>query len=1530
MAEGSGGTARDTCSRCRRPFQFLERKLHQKYNCTTEELSAICFEQESNAINDGLCKMCERDQYNNLLQRVEGVGFSIEKERNGIRNEMHKEFEKIYQSLKNRKDVLLKELEFIDQQYLIAIGEVQKIFEEKINALDSALQNEVEPKHEFLSAYCNEQQITENLKNLDQAKCMIEMLESRIDLRFQIQPGPLITALATLGKIELGTEKFLTSRTENILFNAVFEKIIKQSCQPREGQNLESYKNESSAIKVDSVMDCNVNGPTMVVSRLSNGPVLEEKSLLHNQSRLCLARDTDVEGIFEDNKPSIICDNDLKFLRPVLKRQKQTFHRKHVSDLGFGCHAGFQGLVSVSHVINPCHFYVQKSSEKQKAALLAAEADNLYRSMDMQNCPAAVLELDERIIVKSNIFHAWCRGTITELVPSGEKEEKFNNSTSYQITDLAVIQVFLLDFGHTEILLLPGVDSPVKKLEDGVHVCAHVSDFSLCVRKLNPQLKGPLNNTAPLAIKCSLKDIVPANPSNIWNVEARNEFTRIVDNKAVQMIVLGEEGDRLLVDLQKPPLDKMENDVPVSLRDALVFLELARFVNECSVPTSNLETNQLSMRYYPPVIPPFLKEIQIMVTHINSPLDFYIQLIDNVDLLILTRNMYELYTGKDVSLEILCPVVGQACAALFDDGGWYRCQINGLPGHKEVDVKYVDYGNTARIPVSKIRKLKGDFLTLPVQALQCRLSNVEPANTAEGWNDCVKERFKHLTLNKCMWCITCESLGNILSVYLLDSSMQVNGTKPCINNILVEENLASFTQNCSTDIVVEHNNRAPNFKQIYESKELDVCQDVVKSQLFKGMDLLMEGQSKNVSDLDQHVDVKVTFVASPSSIFVQTLVSQRLLKDLQEEMKDVYSSSEHDRVEWEEDRDCALLVSETKEWRRGKITKVISDKVVEVFCYDFGNKEIVNSCKLRQLKEEFQFEPLALECCLSSIRPTGGSLKWAATSCDFLEDILIGSSVLIKIEESSSKSPLQVKLYTKDEIGQFVNIARYLIKKGLALPQKISPAPDYRNVRNELKQNNRHESLGQAPEIVEYLAPSHEDCPSRKVYKPPVVPNMNTFNVEVTGVGDDGVIYGMLVSLKAQFTMLTSAIQTTIKVLPFLKPYCYSKDEGCIVKGSDTLWYRGRILEVLGGSVKVHYVDRGYAETIPQCHVYPVLVYPDIPELCLPFQLYGVTPVGNKWQEDAIHTLRELLVHRILEVEIKVPSENRTPMLLVDLRLDGMSVSYFMIHHNHAVQTKKAALTLKKDSCGLSNEETISEENWDLTLEGLLSSQFETVMLLEYDYPLLPLPGKVFPVTVKHLETPNQVFVSLGVWKDFGPDSDTDDSGINYESEDDLEQSLRELNPNAEALPLLTDFRSEMPCLAEYSDGRWYRAKVLSVDKLHPLMILVQHVDFGSTALLQHTRLRQIPAHLVKHPARAIKVKLAGFKPPAIMNEMNRLTYSPEWSMEALRTVVDMVQGNQLTAFLVSLHPEVSVFLYKEGSLIHLPLVERGLADLDM
>lgn len=43
--------------------------------------------------------------------------------------------------------------------------------------------------------------------------------------------------------------------------------------------------------------------------------------------------------------------------------------------------------------------------------------------------------------------------------------------------------------------------------------------------------------------------------------------------------------------------------------------------------------------------------------------------------------------------------------------------FKGLPGHREVEVKYVDFGNTAKITLKDMRKIKNEFLDPPEKVI---------------------------------------------------------------------------------------------------------------------------------------------------------------------------------------------------------------------------------------------------------------------------------------------------------------------------------------------------------------------------------------------------------------------------------------------------------------------------------------------------------------------------------------------------------------------------------------------------------------------------------------------------------------------------------------------------------------------------------------------------------------------------------------------------------------------------------------------
>uniref|UniRef100_A0A8D2D0F5 RING finger protein 17 n=1 Tax=Sciurus vulgaris TaxID=55149 RepID=A0A8D2D0F5_SCIVU len=624
-----------------------------------------------------------------------------------------------------------------------------------------------------------------------------------------------------------------------------------------------------------------------------------------------------------------------------------------------------------------------------------------------------------------------------------------------------------------------------------------------------------------------------------------------------------------------------------------------------------------------------------------------------------------------------------------------------------------------------------------------------------------------------------------------------------------------------------------------------------------------------------------------------------------------YENKEWEPIKWENDMHCAVKVPDKNQWRRGQIIRMVTDTLVEVLLYDVGVELVVNISCLRELQENLKtMGRLSLECSLVDIRPTGGSDKWTATACDCLSLYLTGAIATITLQVGSGESnttwPLPVKIFCRDEKGERVDVSKYLIKKGLALRE-----------RRINKSNNNHSSekslqipLGQEDLIVttKHIKINFEKKATNIInehkvsefkeqisepraigcYKPPVIPNTKVFEAVVSCIGDDGTIFVIPKLSEFELVKMMNEIQSNLKYLGLLEPYFWKKGEPCAVRGSDTMWYRGKVMEVVGGTIRVQYLDHGFSEKIPQCHLYPILLYPDTPQFCIPCQLYHTIPVGNVWQPDAIELLQELLSKREVDVHIMKPTD----------------------------YNKK-----------------YEEERWEIKFEELLLSETETPILPPYLSSSLPPPEELYAVQVKHVVSPNEVFICLDSVENRSQcnRSNTDDSGISWESESErLEEALQRFNKNVETFPPLTDFRTEMPCLAEYADGLWYRAKIVSIKEFNPLSVLVQFVDYGSTEKLTVKRLRQIPLHLMQYPARAIKVLLAGFKPPVRDSGKTRIPYCPKWSMEALWAMIDCLQGKQLYASSMAQAPEQIVTLYEDEQYpVHMSLVEMGLADRD-
>ncbi|XP_042317049.1 RING finger protein 17 isoform X2 [Sceloporus undulatus] len=1441
-------------------------------------------------------------------------------------------------SLNSRKRKLEAELVMNTDYYVTDVHGVQVSIKEKKSILDGAIKiaRELKSASNLKSCHSLNQILCKLNMTIEEEILKLDNLKKREFPCFYMDWDEITHVLENMGAVSCDVPN-----------------VHHLGSNPLKVTNIGKEFNNSAVTQVDVKCQAFVDD-TCAVPSLQKSDMCPEGSYTGFQERALLSiqkcgnafpetassPDVIIEEIIEDDQENC----------PEGAHRKMSFPKKLTP---FGPKAESPELVVVSYVLNPCHFYVRKVSQKKTAVRLEKILKQFcsYKS----SSPSDVLELGTKIFVESKQHRTWCRAEIIELLPlQNTNEGKPCGPTKYKICDIAMMKVFLTDFGHPEALVVSRVpDEVAVNIEQVTLEYTVIEDLCLVVRKPDLFTDAQLNDINKLALQCSLKDIVPRHSTEGWEKRARTEFLRMVNNKAVLMKVFREEGGVLIVDLMKPAASKISSDMPVSLRDALVFLDLARFRYELSDRCENTEP----LQYCLPMIPQENSSFPVVVSYINNPGDFYIQEVERgPEFAAFLSKIVEVYKCEDeVGLEILCPIQGQACVAKFDDGVWYRAQVVGLPGHQEVEVKYVDFGNTAKIKMNEMRKIKDEFLALPAKAIKCKLAHIAPCKGSDEWSRKSKDRFEELTEDKSVFCVVNEkSQDNVLVVELYDS-MNVYPEVSCsVNSILVKEDLASYIEGIKVSTKSHNEIWDPSFEEICKTKKTRLtCGNQDLSQ-FADVELVC----------NKELQVRINHVISPSRIFVHFMSLEPILESLQERMTDTYLKSKSETITWTVDMHCAAYIEDLNQWQRGQISRIVSENSVEVFLIDLGAIKNVESKDLRELKHDLKTpKPLAVECSLTDIRPAGGTEHWTATACDALRNHLTGNVVTLIIQEINS-SPLPVKIRNKDE-RMCADISEYMIKKGLALRGERRLKADASTPSSSIpcempfEQNNTDANnlLAEAespamsfePEkgtnfLPETESPAMSSEPEKgtnssvskeedaegsmaqpmvvETYKPPAIPSVNHFSAIISCISDNGTIYVTPQSEEIKLTKLMSDIQSNFKSLGLLEPYSWKVGEACVVRAADTLWYRGEVREIGHGIIRVQYVDYGYIERIPQCHLYPTVLYADIPPFAIPCHLYKVVPIGGVWQQDAVELLRELLTKRIVEIHIMEHSESLSGKVCIKLHFDGMSLSHFMAYHKHCIN-EDADDSMPKLEITNGDEEQL-EENCEISYEDLMLPELDTPPLPLYTAPVLPVLGELVPVKVTHVILPNEVFISLVQSGSVNKHNNEENRGF-FEN---VDEALSHYNQNIESIPFLTDFRKDMPCLAKYSDELWYRAKLLNISEFQPLSILVQFVDYGSTETLPTSRLRQLPSQLMQYPAQAFKVLLAGFKSALCDPEAERIPYSPNWNIEALWAALDCFKGKNLSASSVTHTPEHTVFLYEDGHLFHMKLVEMGFAEL--
>lgn len=139
-------------------------------------------------------------------------------------------------------------------------------------------------------------------------------------------------------------------------------------------------------------------------------------------------------------------------------------------------------------------------------------------------------------------------------------------------------------------------------------------------------------------------------------------------------------------------------------------------------------------------------EFEAIVSVGESPDDFWCQWkkSSTIELPLLMDQIHDRYQSETATSQDQIELeVGKLCAAQYTDNGWYRAVILEVV-EDSAKVCFFDYGNIELVEKSKIRSIQDDLMSLPQQAVACKLAGVEPI--FGSWEEESCNRFQELVV----------------------------------------------------------------------------------------------------------------------------------------------------------------------------------------------------------------------------------------------------------------------------------------------------------------------------------------------------------------------------------------------------------------------------------------------------------------------------------------------------------------------------------------------------------------------------------------------------------------------------------------------------------------------------------------------------------------------------------------------------------------------------------------------------------------
>uniref|UniRef100_A0A8C0BQ42 Tudor domain containing 6 n=1 Tax=Buteo japonicus TaxID=224669 RepID=A0A8C0BQ42_9AVES len=394
-------------------------------------------------------------------------------------------------------------------------------------------------------------------------------------------------------------------------------------------------------------------------------------------------------------------------------------------------------------------------------------------------------------------------------------------------------------------------------------------------------------------------------------------------------------------------------------------------------------------------IVPALK-VLVYVSHVNDPLDFYVQLESaEAQLNSIMESLNDSTQAKNPCGQLF--QAGDLISAVYsEDSLWYRAVVKEKTSDNLISIQYIDYGNTSVINVDQAHRLPEVLSSIPAISIHCFLGGLKCKKNT-NWAEEAVLYFTKRTSEVLLTCEFVEKIEDKWEVILSDH-------QGIITVDLADENLASREGSCSTGTLDGREN----------SDVIAVCEPLLP-QAQNEISCISDCKSFiwKFPEAGQTVKIYVAVVNGPEYFWSHSADTKDMnyIEEKIEEAENLGLKSWSDcRYCIKSGNICLAKYSQDGKFYRAKVSSVKGDKVV-VRHVDYGSEESVSMEMVRQIPCELLKVPnQAFACCLSGFNSSEGSWLSEAKEkfYDMTEGLLLDAEVIETREDKASEVPLSV------------------------------------------------------------------------------------------------------------------------------------------------------------------------------------------------------------------------------------------------------------------------------------------------------------------------------------------------------------------------------------------------------------------------------------------------------------------------------------------------------------------------------------------